>query len=243
MWETSRFISRKFQEISIPQRYRGIQSRPAAARIVHYGPRPRTEAAWKQLQVCVSGSTRRSLLFRETETSLLSPASSTMSTFNGLMAEFPDIRVDFFRQHADLRPPLACFLSHIHSDHLAGLESLRSPLYGKHLPLLRRCDGELTPLQRLLFGCHERNAPSPGALSMSSQLCQGNPRSSCAKVQAPEKLACKYHKVNEALERPGLPWKETSAHGDARRARAGTRKPHTGRPIRCQPLHRSCHVL
>ncbi|KAK0742393.1 beta-lactamase-like protein [Apiosordaria backusii] len=50
-----------------------------------------------------------------------------MSTFNGLVAEFPDIRVDFFRSHLDLRPPLACFLSHIHSDHLAGLESLRSP--------------------------------------------------------------------------------------------------------------------
>ncbi|OIW24411.1 hypothetical protein CONLIGDRAFT_691706 [Coniochaeta ligniaria NRRL 30616] len=50
-----------------------------------------------------------------------------MSTFNGLMAEFPDIRVDFFRSHPDKRPPLACFLSHIHSDHLAGLESLRSP--------------------------------------------------------------------------------------------------------------------
>ncbi|KAK0708267.1 beta-lactamase-like protein [Lasiosphaeris hirsuta] len=50
-----------------------------------------------------------------------------MSTFNGLVTEFPDIRVDFFRNHPDLRPPLACFLSHIHSDHLAGLESLRSP--------------------------------------------------------------------------------------------------------------------
>ncbi|KAL2135047.1 hypothetical protein VTI74DRAFT_9967 [Chaetomium olivicolor] len=50
-----------------------------------------------------------------------------MSTFNGLVAEFPDIRVDFFRPHPELRPPLACFLSHIHSDHLAGLENLRSP--------------------------------------------------------------------------------------------------------------------
>ncbi|KAF9870873.1 DNA repair protein [Colletotrichum karsti] len=50
-----------------------------------------------------------------------------MSTFNGLVEEFPDIRIDFFRKHADRRPPLACFLSHVHSDHLAGLESLRSP--------------------------------------------------------------------------------------------------------------------
>ena len=63
------------------------------------------------------------------------------------MVEFPDIRglpslpaiargtiltritVDFFRPVAGHRPPLACFLSHIHSDHLAGLESLKSPLY------------------------------------------------------------------------------------------------------------------
>jgi phosphoribosyl 1,2-cyclic phosphodiesterase len=36
--------------------------------------------------------------------------------------------VDFFRHHVDLRRPLACFLSHVHSDHLMGLESLKSPL-------------------------------------------------------------------------------------------------------------------
>jgi DNA cross-link repair 1C protein len=35
--------------------------------------------------------------------------------------------VDFFRQIQGVPPPLACFLSHIHSDHLAGLESLKSP--------------------------------------------------------------------------------------------------------------------
>ncbi|EHK26812.1 uncharacterized protein TRIVIDRAFT_211265 [Trichoderma virens Gv29-8] len=50
-----------------------------------------------------------------------------MSTFNGLVSEFPDIRIDFFRQHVDALPPLACFLSHVHSDHLSGLETLRSP--------------------------------------------------------------------------------------------------------------------
>ncbi|KAK3401585.1 hypothetical protein B0T20DRAFT_118021 [Sordaria brevicollis] len=50
-----------------------------------------------------------------------------MSTFNGLLAEFPDIRVDFFRNHLNRRPPLACFLSHVHTDHLAGLDTLRSP--------------------------------------------------------------------------------------------------------------------
>jgi len=45
----------------------------------------------------------------------------------GRMAAY-DSAVDFFRSHPDRRPPLACFLSHIHSDHLAGLETLRSPL-------------------------------------------------------------------------------------------------------------------
>ncbi|KAI1769289.1 Metallo-hydrolase/oxidoreductase [Hypoxylon sp. FL1150] len=49
-----------------------------------------------------------------------------MSTFNGIVQEFPDIRIDFFRGF-DRQPPLACFLSHVHSDHLAGLEKLRSP--------------------------------------------------------------------------------------------------------------------
>ncbi|PTB38498.1 hypothetical protein M441DRAFT_70873 [Trichoderma asperellum CBS 433.97] len=50
-----------------------------------------------------------------------------MSTFNGLVREFPDIRIDYFRHHDGLSPPLACFLSHVHSDHLSGLETLRSP--------------------------------------------------------------------------------------------------------------------
>ncbi|WEW58316.1 hypothetical protein PRK78_003784 [Emydomyces testavorans] len=35
--------------------------------------------------------------------------------------------VDYFRKNPDKPPPQACFLSHVHSDHLMGLESLRSP--------------------------------------------------------------------------------------------------------------------
>ncbi|KAI0133730.1 hypothetical protein BJ170DRAFT_715874 [Xylariales sp. AK1849] len=50
-----------------------------------------------------------------------------MSTFNGIVHEFPDIAIDFFRPRPGRRSPMACFLSHVHSDHLAGLESLRSP--------------------------------------------------------------------------------------------------------------------
>ncbi|KAH7323037.1 beta-lactamase-like protein [Stachybotrys elegans] len=50
-----------------------------------------------------------------------------MSTFDGRVAEFPDITIDYFRHRPGSLPPLACFLSHVHSDHLAGLETLRSP--------------------------------------------------------------------------------------------------------------------
>ncbi len=35
--------------------------------------------------------------------------------------------VDYFREIAGRTPPLACFLSHIHSDHIQGLDSLTSP--------------------------------------------------------------------------------------------------------------------
>ncbi|KAL1970610.1 hypothetical protein VTN77DRAFT_4254 [Rasamsonia byssochlamydoides] len=50
-----------------------------------------------------------------------------MSTFNGIVEEFPFIRIDYFRKIPDKPAPLACFLSHVHSDHLQGLESFRSP--------------------------------------------------------------------------------------------------------------------
>jgi phosphoribosyl 1,2-cyclic phosphodiesterase len=40
--------------------------------------------------------------------------------------EFPNIRIDYFRRD-DADPPLAGFLSHVHSDHLLGLESLKAP--------------------------------------------------------------------------------------------------------------------
>ncbi|RYP76533.1 hypothetical protein DL771_001767 [Monosporascus sp. 5C6A] len=49
-----------------------------------------------------------------------------MSTFLGIVREFPDIRIDYFCE-LDRRPALACFLSHVHSDHLRGLDTLKSP--------------------------------------------------------------------------------------------------------------------
>ncbi|KXT16489.1 hypothetical protein AC579_1751 [Pseudocercospora musae] len=52
-----------------------------------------------------------------------------MSTFDGIIAEFPDIRIDRFR-HDPTRPALGHFLSHVHSDHLVGLEARNAvPLY------------------------------------------------------------------------------------------------------------------
>ncbi|KAK5454167.1 hypothetical protein LTS15_006167 [Exophiala xenobiotica] len=50
-----------------------------------------------------------------------------MSTFNGIVREFPNIRIDYFRTHPDRPPPEAYFLSHVHSDHLLGLESVKMP--------------------------------------------------------------------------------------------------------------------
>jgi len=82
----------------------------------------------------------RPLLLNHFGTNLL----TRMSTFKGIvkgnelsiiivlngansLPEFPQIRIDYFRRVGDEAPPLACFLSHVHSDHLQGLESLKSP--------------------------------------------------------------------------------------------------------------------
>jgi hypothetical protein len=47
-----------------------------------------------------------------------------MSTFDGRVAEFPDIQIDHFRSTViSGRAVRAAFLSHVHTDHLVGLES------------------------------------------------------------------------------------------------------------------------
>ncbi|ODQ55858.1 hypothetical protein SAICODRAFT_5074 [Saitoella complicata NRRL Y-17804] len=46
-----------------------------------------------------------------------------MSTFNGVVKEFPEIRVDYFRPQPDLPPVQAYLLSHVHADHTNGLQS------------------------------------------------------------------------------------------------------------------------
>lgn len=50
-----------------------------------------------------------------------------MSTFDGIVKEFPTIRIDYFRNHPGKPKPAALFLSHVHSDHLLGLESVKMP--------------------------------------------------------------------------------------------------------------------
>ena len=47
--------------------------------------------------------------------------------YKGIVKEFPLIRIDYFRRIPNEPSPLACFLSHVHSDHLLGLESLKAP--------------------------------------------------------------------------------------------------------------------
>ena len=46
-----------------------------------------------------------------------------MSMFNGIVQELGDVRVDYFSTTAGAKPPRAHFLSHIHSDHLQGLDN------------------------------------------------------------------------------------------------------------------------
>lgn len=50
-----------------------------------------------------------------------------MSTFDGNVAEFPEIRIDYFVKDPSTKPALAYFLSHVHTDHLVGLDSCKSP--------------------------------------------------------------------------------------------------------------------
>ncbi|CCG82132.1 Predicted protein [Taphrina deformans PYCC 5710] len=47
-----------------------------------------------------------------------------MSTFDGCLQEFPNLAIDYFRPRSKSAPPvLAYLLSHVHSDHLQGLEN------------------------------------------------------------------------------------------------------------------------
>ncbi len=50
-----------------------------------------------------------------------------MSTFDGIVDEFPGIRIDYFRAIPGRPHPKVHFLSHVHSDHLQGLERPGGP--------------------------------------------------------------------------------------------------------------------
>ncbi|KAG5771509.1 hypothetical protein H9Q72_001949 [Fusarium xylarioides] len=109
-----------------------------------------------------------------------------MSTFNGVVSEFPDIRIDFFRRNAGAQPPLACFLSHVHSDHLAGIESLRSPFVycsaaTKEILLrlerypcrINYAKGVLESRQQTFKHLRKVLKPLPLEMSTSIELCPG----------------------------------------------------------------------
>ncbi|KAK9236017.1 beta-lactamase-like protein [Lipomyces kononenkoae] len=78
-----------------------------------------------------------------------------MSTFLGIPKEFPEIRIDYFKEQPGTLPPKACFLSHIHSDHLLGLDNYMGPvIYCSPATkrLLLRLETKSTRLTRL---CNE----------------------------------------------------------------------------------------
>ncbi|KAK9450967.1 beta-lactamase-like protein [Limtongia smithiae] len=76
-----------------------------------------------------------------------------MSTFKGIPREFPEIRIDYFRDQPGTVPPQACFLSHVHTDHLHGLMSSYSgpSIYCSFATkrLLLRLESRRTRLERL----------------------------------------------------------------------------------------------
>lgn len=99
-----------------------------------------------------------------------------MSTFRGIITEFPQIRIDYFRQQPAHKAPLACFLSHVHSDHLAGLESLRAPFVYcsvatrevSQLIPCTKCDDDVQPSATSPFRrlANLGNDRSPGRLQL-----------------------------------------------------------------------------
>lgn len=54
-----------------------------------------------------------------------------MSTFDGIIREFPEIRVDYFHDRGKKHPvkPAVWLLSHVHTDHTAGLENVGGLVY------------------------------------------------------------------------------------------------------------------
>ena len=97
-----------------------------------------------------------------------------MSTFKGVVKEFPQIRIDYFRRSPYEPPPLAAFLSHVHSDHLAGLESLRAPFV--------YCSPATREVSHACIDCAmntaEQNADTAplGEVPSSYELCERDPR-------------------------------------------------------------------
>ena len=121
------------------------------------------------------------------------------------ITEFPDIRsgasitlltaiqsinvliVDYFREIEGRAPPLACFVSHVHSDHLQGLESLRAPfVYCSHATREVCCN--LSSSFAAAFPLRSIVIASNGEISSSNEPRKGYPRVKKTTLQAPEKV-------------------------------------------------------
>ena len=110
-----------------------------------------------------------------------------MSTFKGIVAgmahvstfeaasllyasEFPQIRIDYFRHQPEHKAPLACFLSHVHSDHLMGLETFRAPfVYCSAATREASASSLRLDLRR---PTNLADPTTPGEIPLSSQFCQ-----------------------------------------------------------------------
>ncbi|KAK9352444.1 beta-lactamase-like protein [Lipomyces doorenjongii] len=75
---------------------------------------------------------RRATCFSVSLATIICPnrdnVTARLRTFLGIPKEFPEIRIDYFKEQPGTLPPKACFLSHIHSDHLQGLDNYIGPV-------------------------------------------------------------------------------------------------------------------
>lgn len=85
--------------------------------------------------------------------------------------------VDYFCTIPDTTPPLACFLSHVHSDHLRGLESLKSPFVYCSLVTKQVLLGlTLNEPNAAVNDPFPTDTSSTGEVPSQNELCERHPR-------------------------------------------------------------------
>jgi len=178
----------------------------------------------------------------------------TMSTFGGYMLEFPDIRgtwpsqrvvdplsmipVDYFRKIPNRRSPLACFLSHVHSDHLAGLESLKSPLWvHKHQNVLDCAYHDSVYCSAATKEILLRLERYPHRLNFAKGILESRKQ----QYNHLKTILVTYPEPHTLDVTDNVTEDYSSGNPDS--DRAGTWKDYPGHPIRCQPLYWCCDVL